>query len=199
MLIFDEVVSGFRLGLAGAQGHYEVTPDLCTFGKAMAGGMPIAGFAGKQDLMVLLDGNQVSHLGTYNSNAISAVAALATIDTLAAEDGAGFGRITDYGRRLIDGFNEIFRRHDLPLCADGLGPVLSIFAARTPPKRYRETLTHDAALLARLHQELLVEGIWIFGRGNLMASTAHGALELEETLEKMEFVTMKLAKERGAA
>lgn len=199
VLIFDEVVSGFRLGLSGAQGHYGVTPDLCTFGKAMAGGMPIAGFAGKQDLMGLLHDNQVSHLGTYNSNAISAVAALATIDTLAAEDGAGFGRITDYGRRLTDGFNEVFRRHDLPLCADGLGPVLSIFAARTPPKRYRDTVTHDAALLARLHQELLVKGIWIFGRGNLMIGTAHGPAEMDETLDKMDRVASKLANGKSRA
>lgn len=199
VLIFDEVVSGFRLGLSGAQGHYGVTPDLCTFGKAMAGGMPIAGFAGKQDLMALLEGNQVSHLGTYNSNAISAVAALATIDTLATDDGATFARITKYGRSLTDGFNEIFRRHNLPLCADGLGPVLSIFAAATPPERYRDTLTHDAALLARLHQALLAEGIWIFGRGNLMIGTAHGSAEMDETLEKMDRVASKLTNGKSTA
>ena len=193
VLIFDEVVSGFRLGLSGAQRYYAVTPDLCTFGKAMAGGMPIAGFAGKHDLMGLLDGNQVSHLGTYNSNAISAVAALATIDTLAAEDGAAFTRISDYGRDLIMGFNDIFHRYDLPLCAEGIGPVLSIFASTTPPKCYRDTLSHDVALLARVHRELLSEGIWIFGRGNLMIGTAHGPSELEETMEKVERVAMTLA------
>lgn len=199
VLIFDEVVSGFRLGLAGAQGHYAVTPDLCTFGKAMAGGMPIAGFAGKQDLMELLDGNRVSHLGTYNSNAISAVAALATIETLAAEDGAAFARITDYGGNLTCGFNEIFRCYDLPLCAEGLGPVLSIFASTAPPKCYRDTLTHNAVLLALVHQELLAEGIWIFGRGSLMIGTAHGPSELEETLEKMERVAMTLANRKSVA
>ena len=138
-------------------------------------------------------GNQVSHLGTYNSNAISAVAALATIDTLAAEDGAAFTRISDYGRDLIMGFNDIFHRYDLPLCAEGIGPVLSIFASTTPPKCYRDTLSHDVALLARVHRELLSEGIWIFGRGNLMIGTAHGPSELEETMEKVERVAMTLA------
>ncbi len=199
VLIFDEVVSGFRLGLGGAQGLYGVTPDLCTFGKAMAGGMPIAGFAGNRSLMELLDGNRVSHLGTYNSNAISATAALATIDALCVRDGAAFGQITSYGQRLAKAFNEIFQRHCLPMCAGGLGPVLSIYAAPEPPARYRDTLAHDAKLLVQLHRCLLSEGIWIFGRGNLMISTAHGATEFEETLAKMEKVVVKLKQEKLAA
>ncbi len=195
VLIFDEVVSGFRLGLGGAQAHYDVTPDLCTFGKAMAAGMPIAGFAGRRDLMDLLEGNRVTHLGTYNSNAICAAAALATIKVLEADNGAVFANIRAYGQDLCARMNDIFSRHDLPLCAGGHGAVLSIYASRTVPMTYRETLGHDAALLSRLHRELLAAGIWIFARGNLMVSAAHGPDEMAETLEKIEAVSARLAKD----
>lgn len=197
VLIFDEVVSGFRLGLGGAQAHYGVTPDLCTFGKAMAGGMPIAGFAGKREIMSLLEANRVSHLGTYNSNAISAVAASATITALGENQGAIIKQITTYGQDLIAGLNEIFSRVGIALCADGLGPVLSIYAAETPPKTYRETLHHDGDLLTSLHRELLDHGIWIFGRGNLMIGAAHGKPEQAETLEKVETVVRKIKKGKG--
>jgi glutamate-1-semialdehyde 2,1-aminomutase len=196
VLIFDEVVSGFRMGLGGAQAHYGVTPDLCTFGKAMAAGMPIAGFAGRRDLMELLEGNRVAHLGTNNSNAISAAAAVATIDTLAQDGGAAFARIANYGRDLCAGFNEVFARHGLPLCADGHGAVFSVFASKTPPQTFRETLTHNSLLLVRLHQDLLHERIWIFGRGTVMISDAHGADERDETLEKLDKVVKHLANER---
>lgn len=194
ILIFDEVVSGFRMGMGGAQEFYAVTPDLCTFGKAMAGGMPIAGFAGCRKLMALLEGNKVSHLGTYNSNAISAAAAVATLDTLKANDGVLLTQIKAYGQTLCAGINEIFQRHGLPMCADGHGSVLSIYAARKVPDSFRETLNHDTELLARLHRDLLAQGIWIFGRGNLMIGSAHGPDEMAQTLDVMDRVVGALAK-----
>lgn len=192
ILIFDEVVSGFRMGLGGAQAYYGVTPDLCTFGKALAGGMPIAGFAGRQDIMNLLAGNFVSHLGTYNSNAISASAALATLAELERDDGAVFASIQKFGRRLCADFNAIFQRYNAPLCADGHGAVFSIFAAQEPPRSYRDTLSHDIELLSHIHRSLLDKGVWIFGRGNLMISSAHTEASRLLTIKLMEEVITEL-------
>jgi glutamate-1-semialdehyde 2,1-aminomutase len=195
LLIFDEVVSGFRMAVGGAQQHYEVTPDLCSFGKAMAGGMPIAGFAGKASIMSLLEHNQVSHLGTYNSNAISCSAAAAVIRHLKHNQGECLAEIQKKGLQLIEGLGSIFAASTLPLSVSGHGSVLSIFASDTPPNCYRDTLRSDSELLEKLHRSLLDEGVWIFGRGNLMLSSEHTQDQLIQTLEIFEKTVGKLERE----
>lgn len=185
ILIFDEVVSGFRLALGGAQQVYGVFPDLCVFGKAFAGGLPIAGFAGNLDLMRLLDGNQVTHLGTYNSNALCAAGALAILRELKEGNGMVLDRIRDLGLLLKDGFNRVFAESGVAMCAEGPGSVITVFAAPTPPTTYRETLSHNARLLAKLHRALLTRGIWAFARGNFMVSAAHNEGDILETIAVM--------------
>ncbi|MCP4187821.1 MAG: aminotransferase class III-fold pyridoxal phosphate-dependent enzyme, partial [Gammaproteobacteria bacterium] len=190
--VFDEVVSGFRMAPGGAQARYGVTPDLSTFGKAVAGGMPLAGFAGINKVMNLLDNNAVSHLGTYNSNAICATAALATLRELKKDDGAILNGIRHTGCMLRDGLNDIFHHQQVAMVAHGPGSVVSVYANDKVPKNYRDTLTHNTALLTRFHQLLLQHGVWIFARGNWMLSSAHHQQEIDETLEKTEQVIVQI-------
>jgi len=197
LLIFDEVVSGFRLSLGGAQELYGVLPDLCTFGKAFAGGLPIAGFGGKADIMSLLDGNAVSHLGTYNSGALCSAGALAVLRTLRSDNGALLKQIRVHGERLRDGFNALFLEIKAPLSAAGPGSVVSIFASPTLPRTYRDTLHHDSATLCVIHRALLRRGIWAFARGNFMISAAHTQQDIDRTIDTMRLVLTQDIAEHG--
>jgi glutamate-1-semialdehyde 2,1-aminomutase len=188
LLIFDEIVSGFRLAPGGAQEWYGIVPDLCTFGKAFAGGLPIAGYGGRGDIMALLDGNAVAHLGTYNSGALCAAGALAVVRKLRNNGGEALQRIGELGRRLRDGLNQLFLDLDVPMSAAGPGAVVSIFASPTPPTTYRDTLTHDAALLPAIHGALLRWGIWTLSRGNFMLSAAHVQEDIDRTIDVMRHV-----------
>ncbi len=185
LIIFDEVVSGFRFALGGAQAMFGVTPDLCVFGKALGGGLPISGFAGRTELMDQLRSNRVVHLGTYNSNSLCAAAASAVLTVLAQDDGAVLRRITRLGGMLRDLLNSIFAELAVPFCCAGPGPVISIFAAPTPPQDFRDTAAHDSELLAQLHRLLLRNGVWFLARGNFMLSAAHTEAHIEETAQTL--------------
>lgn len=188
LLVFDEVVSGFRFALGGAQAIYGVTPDLCIFGKALGGGLPIAGFAGRSGVMDQLRANRVVHLGTYNSNPLCANAALAVLKALGSGDGLVLSRIAERGRKLRDRLNALFQELAAPLCCAGPGAVVSLFAAPTPPLTFRDTLDHNAARLAALHRRLLDHGIWLLARGNFMISAAHTEAHIDETVETMRHI-----------
>ena len=94
VLIFDEVITGFRLGLSGAQGYYKITPDLAVFGKAMASGFPISAIVGRRELMELFATGQVIHAGTMNAQNCCVAAALATIRTLEGGEPDIYHRLT---------------------------------------------------------------------------------------------------------
>ncbi|WP_167514710.1 aspartate aminotransferase family protein [Mesorhizobium intechi] len=188
VLIFDEVVSGFRMALGGGQELYATVPDLCTFGKAFAGGLPIAGFGGRDDIMSLLVDNAVSHLGTYNSGALSCAGALAVLRELKRDDQAVLKHIHRLGKELIGGFNQVFQETGAPLCAAGPGAVVSVYGSPTVPKTYRDVLSHNKELLARIHRALLHRGVWSFARGTFMISAAHDEDDIQETIQMMKRV-----------
>lgn len=188
VLIFDEVVSGFRFALGGGQELYGVVPDLCSFGKAFAGGLPIAGFGGRTEIMRYLDGNQVAHLGTYNSNALCAAGALSVLRELRKDGGRVLADIRQLGLRLRDGFQAAFDEVSAPMSCAGPGAVITVFASPTPPRTYRDTLSHNAALLAAMHRALLSNGIWAFSRGSFMVSAAHSVQDIDETIAVMRHI-----------
>jgi glutamate-1-semialdehyde 2,1-aminomutase len=110
VLCFDEVITGFRVGLSSAQGLFGVTPDMATFGKAMAGGLPLAAFAGKKEMMdFLLDGKVISG-GTFGRYPLGLAGALASIKILEKDDGAFYKEIDRIQKRLMDGLKEISHR-----------------------------------------------------------------------------------------
>lgn len=173
-LIFDEIITGFRLDLGGAQRKYGVTPDMAVFGKALASGMPLSALVGKERLMAPIERNEVYHAGTMNSNNLCVAAAKATVEVLERDDGAVLRRISQLGARLRDGLRELGERHHLPLLVQGPGPMFHAgFSDRSQVRDYRDTLSYDKTLYARFTEGMLASGVRIIGRGLWYVSAAH--------------------------
>jgi glutamate-1-semialdehyde 2,1-aminomutase len=139
LLIFDEVVTGFRLGLAGAQGYFGLKPDLTVLGKIIGGGLPIGAVCGKQEVMSHFDHRKYSglnyahHGGTFSGNVLTLAAGLATIDVL--EHGSVYEHIDSLGRRALEHLNSIFRGAQFPAQATGLGSLFAIHMTLKKPLR----------------------------------------------------------------
>jgi glutamate-1-semialdehyde 2,1-aminomutase len=183
VLIFDEVITGFRVALNGAQGLLGVTPDLAVFAKAMAGGFPISCLAGRAALMNLIGQGLVMHGGTYNSNVVCVVAAVATIEQLSEENGAAYDRMNRLGQSLMDGLRQIGREFGAGLVVQGLGSVFhTYFGGEKRLVDYRSYCAVDQMRLIQFVDALLECGVRITGRGTWFLSTAHSEADIEETL-----------------
>ncbi len=187
-LIFDEVGTGFRLALGGAQEFYGVTPDLATFGKGLGSGYPIGAVAGNGVLMGYLDpaspdDERVFSLGSFHGNAVSAAAGVATIERL-REPGV-YEHLGSYGDRLRDGLEGLFRRFDLAVQMTGEANIVEWLFTTEPVADYRGSLATNRALKDRIGAEMRRHGVF-GGGGRLNSSTAHGETETALTLEAME-------------
>ena len=192
VLIFDEVITGFRAGLGGAQARYGVTPDLAVFAKAAAGGFPMSIVAGRSDIMAALtDG--VLHGGTYNGVTLSVAACAATLDELARDDGAPLRAMEARGRRLIDELNQLGQRLGLPLHAQGIGAIFATVFTESPPIRdYRDYKQSDERLRLAFVEGLQHRGVRTTARGTWFLSTALSDQDVDETLEAAEAVLLEL-------
>jgi glutamate-1-semialdehyde 2,1-aminomutase len=182
VLIFDEVITGFRLALKGAQGYYGVTPDLATFGKAVGGGMPLSVLAGTAEYMELIAAGKVVHSGTLNGNPLALVAAAATVDVLASNDGAVFGQMWRLGERLRTGMESILRDASYSVVTSGGGPVFQLSLMQSTPNNYRESMAADTAAYSDLGMALLDEGVLVLPDGRWYVSAAHTDSDIDETL-----------------
>ncbi|WP_309121097.1 glutamate-1-semialdehyde 2,1-aminomutase [Paenibacillus sp.] len=197
VLIFDEVITGFRLGLGGAQAALGVTPDLTTLGKAVAGGMPLSAVAGRGDIMELIADNRVTHMGTLNGNPLCTAAALATIETLEEDGGAAYRRMEELTVRLTSALEEIAAREGLPFVVNRCGPVFhTMFAEERPVERYEQFVRRDAARFAALAEQLLREGVMVRPSGLWYLSAAHAEADVDDTAHRFERSVRKL-KEAG--
>ena len=183
LLIFDEVITGFRLAPGGAQQHYGVTPDLATFAKAIGGGLPLSCLAGKHDYMSMIADGQVVHAGTLNGNPIALAAAGATLDVLTADDGAVYRTLWSRGERLRQGIEERLRSTGRPVVIAGAGPVFQVSFLEKAPREYREFTAADKALYSDLCLALLAEGILLLPDGRWYLSTAIEEEHVDRTLE----------------
>jgi len=171
-LIFDEVITGFRLGMSGAQGYYGVTPDLAVFAKAIASGYPISVLAGKREWMQPIAEGKVIHAGTMNSGNATIAAALATIEVLEREH--AHERIFSYGRRLMAALHQIAQDNGHSVLIQGLGPMFHMaFTTQTQARDYRDTLAFDKAKYAKFLAGMHDQGIRLIGRGLWYLSAAH--------------------------
>jgi glutamate-1-semialdehyde 2,1-aminomutase len=181
-LIFDEVITGFRLSLGGAQAYYGVTPDLAVFAKAMANGYPISALVGKRRWMQPIAEGKVIHAGTMNSSNPTVAAALATIDVLEREH--VHDKLFKLGRRLMEGLRAAAQEAGQPLLIQGPGPMFHTGFTTLPQVRnYRDTLTYDRAKLGRFIQEMQERGIRLIGRGLWYLSAAHTEAEIDQAIE----------------
>jgi glutamate-1-semialdehyde 2,1-aminomutase len=186
LLIFDEVITGFRLAPGGAQTHYGVTPDLATFAKAIGGGFPLSALAGRAEIMDLIATGKVVHAGTLNGNPLALAACVATLETLAAGDGEKYKTVWRVGERLRQGLERSLRSKGLPVVTTGGGPVFQISFQEQVPWNYRDTLAADRKLYSDFALALLDEGVLVLPDGRWYVSMAHGEPEVDQTLEVVE-------------
>lgn len=183
VLIADEVITGFRLGLRGAQGLFGVTADLAVFAKALGGGVPIAALTGRQSLLSLIGSGVVNHSGTYNSNIIAVSAAVATMDALAADGGAAYSRIERQGKALMEGIRSLARKAGDNLVVQGFPSVFNIgFTAEREIGCLSSYQKCDQQRQQRFLLALLERGVRPTSRGTWFVSAAHSEPEVEATL-----------------
>ena len=184
-LVFDEVVTGFRLAYGGAQEFYGVVPDLAAVGKIVGGGFPLAAVCGRQDIMRAFDPrlegtpDYVAQVGTLNGNPIAAVAGLATLAEL-RKPGA-YARLRDSGHTLRDGLAELVRDSGLPAQVVGEFAVFDVVFTEQPVTDYRSMLTADGALMRAFNAECLQRGV-LKGGQKIYMSLAHTAEDMARTL-----------------
>jgi glutamate-1-semialdehyde 2,1-aminomutase len=194
VLIFDEVITGFRLAPGGAQERLGIIPDLAVFGKALGAGFPIAALAGKRDLMELIATGRVLHGGTFNANLISVAAAVASLRELDQNREVVYGRLMDLGERLMAGLRAAGHRLGLPLRVDGIGAVFhTAFGGCPEITDYRSYCTTDAGPLRTFVNRLQHAGVRPTVRGTWFLSTAHTDAEVVETLRAADWALATLA------
>jgi glutamate-1-semialdehyde 2,1-aminomutase len=184
VLIFDEIITGFRVGPGGAQGRLGVTPDLAVFGKALASGLPVACVAGRADLFREVGTGRVMHAGTFNAWAPGMAAAVATLKILGDPASGIYEQLERVGTRLRDGLAEIAQRRGGGILVQGL-PMVFQLSFNSLPTLYdhRDSAQADVAELRRFIPFLLRRGVRIAGRGNWMLSSEHDERDIDRTLE----------------
>ncbi len=195
VLIFDEVMTGFRVAHGGAQELYGVSPDLTTLGKIVGGGMPAAAFGGRADIMASLapDG-PVYQAGTLSGNPLAMAAGIATLGELEAE--GFYERLATRTRSLVDGLLGIAAEAGVPLAGEAAGGMFGIvFTDDAPVRRYEQVAGADVERFRRFFHGMLEHGIYFapsaFEAG--FVSAAHGEEEIEETLDAARRVLPTLA------
>ncbi len=187
LLIFDEIITGFRVALGGAQSYFGVTPDLAVFGKAMAAGFPISCIAGRREIMEQIACGEVNHAGTFNSNVICTAAALATIAELEQDNGRIYGVIQDSGERLMREMMDLARARSIPVNVQGLGAIFHVaFTEQDGLFEYRDYLQCDTKRYEHLTVALAERGIRVVPRGTWYLSSAHSQNDIAMTLERLD-------------
>ncbi|MGN6436539.1 MAG: aspartate aminotransferase family protein [Agriterribacter sp.] len=180
-LIFDEVITGFRISLGGAQQYYGVTPDMSIFAKAIASGYPISAIVGRREWLQLLEDGTVIHAGTMNTGNATVAAALATIEILEQEN--PYKRMFRLGKLLMEGLKQAALQAGQNLLVQGPGPMFCIaFTDKTAVKDYRDTFSCDKARLSKFIAAMHDRNIRIIGRGLVYISAAHTQKDIEQAI-----------------
>jgi len=192
LLVFGEVITGFRLGLAGAQGHYGVTPDLATYAKAIGGGAPFSAMAGRREYLQWIADGRVLHAGTLNGNPLSLAAVKATLDVLASDEGAVYRDLWRRGQLLRDRLEQAFAAVGLTAIVSGAGPVCHVAFMAGRVTTYRDLLVADTALYSEFALGLLDEGVLVLPDGRWYVSAAHTDEDIGRTASIVEQVATEL-------
>ena len=185
LLIFDEVITGFRFCRGGAQEWYDVMPDLTTLAKGLGGGFPVAAIGGTREVMSMIADGRYSHSGTYNANVVQCAAVSATMDVL-AEPGL-YERQRDVGDRLAAGLRDLAEDARLSVRVEGLGTVFQLWFTDHPIRDWRDAERWaDEAAFTTWWQEMLLRGVLFHPSQyeNLFVSLVHTDADVDETLER---------------
>jgi glutamate-1-semialdehyde 2,1-aminomutase len=181
ILIFDEVITGFRVAPGGAQEALGVLPDLTVLGKALASGFPVAALVGRADLMELISNRTVLHGGTYNTQSVSMAATVATLRTIA--EGDVYATIAQTGSALMSGLRTAFDDAGMEVSIVGYPAVFHVRFGALGARNYREALAADRAGYGRFALALLERGVRALPRGTWFLSREHSDADIELTLD----------------
>ncbi|MBS1695117.1 MAG: aspartate aminotransferase family protein [Actinobacteria bacterium] len=200
LLIFDEVITGFRFARGGAQEWFGVLPDLTTLAKGLGGGFPVAAVGGTVEAMKLIAEGVYSHSGTYNANVVQCAAVSATMDVL-AQPGL-YERQRALGNRLAEGLATLTAERGLDAYVEGLGTVFQLWFADGKIHNWRDAVAHaDEDLFTRWYQEMVIRGVLFHPLQfeNLFVSLVHDDRDIDETLNAAADALTVIARERSAA
>ena len=183
VLIFDEVMTGFRVALGGAQALYGIRPDLTTLGKVVGGGMPVAAFGGRREIMqAVAPLGAVYQAGTLSGNPVALAAGLATLKLIQAP--GFFDRLTETTRTLCERLVSAARAAGVAFSAHSVGGMFGIYFRETPPASYSEVMSCDKEMFNRFFHAMLAHGVYFapsaYEAG--FVSAAHGLAEIEKTV-----------------
>ncbi len=183
VLIFDEVMTGFRVALGGAQALYGITPDLTTLGKVIGGGLPVGAFGGRADIMqCLAPVGPVYQAGTLSGNPVAVAAGLATLKLVQAP--GFYDRLATRTREFVEGLSAVARAKGIPFSAQSVGGMFGVYFSTECPASYAEVMQSDKEAFNRFFHLMLDAGVYLapsaFEAG--FVSAAHGEAEIERTL-----------------
>jgi glutamate-1-semialdehyde 2,1-aminomutase len=184
LLVFDEVITGFRIAFGGAQSFYGVTPDLTILGKVMGGGFPCAAFGGRRDVMEqLAPVGPVYQAGTLSGNPVAVAAGIAALDL--AERLHPYPGLTETAAALADGLTVRFAQHDIPITVNRAESLFSAFFSRVPVRDFAGAKAADHERYARFFHHMLDRGVWLPPSGYELwtLGTEHGPDEVEQVLD----------------
>jgi glutamate-1-semialdehyde 2,1-aminomutase len=186
VLIFDEVVTGFRLALGGASEFFGIKPDIVTLGKAMGSGFPIAAIAGKKEIMQQLSpGGKVYQASTYAGNPTSVSASLVTIKKLIEQKNEIYPRIAQTCNHIVEGINGIIEQSKLSCSLNTIGSMYQLFFSAEKVKDFKTAKKSNTVLFLKLHNELLRSGIFVPPSQfeTCFVSYSHNEDDIDKTLE----------------
>jgi glutamate-1-semialdehyde 2,1-aminomutase len=190
VLIFDEVVTGFRLDYGGAQEHYGVVPDMAIYGKALTGGFSLAAICGKREILDTTNPSRYGtpehsyFSGTLNGNPLAAAAGLVCLAELEKE--GVLKRLHDRGERFMQEIRDLGRSRGIPVQVSGDGPVLQIFFTDKPVVNYPDTLTQNKIMGQKVAKMMWEKGILVVPNGKIYLSLVHSESDYEQFLETLE-------------
>ncbi|NIN52009.1 MAG: aminotransferase class III-fold pyridoxal phosphate-dependent enzyme, partial [Nitrososphaeria archaeon] len=195
-LIFDEIITGFRMALGGAQEYFNIKADLATFAKALGAGFPLGAITGTKEIMKWVTPPYIAHYGTYNANPICLAAAEASLAILSENDQAALKRLNELGSMLIEGVRNAVEKTKTQGIVQGIGG-LGMQLYFTPLERimnYRDFTSCDVLKFRRFHKELLKKNIYVHPNQNehFFISTAHSEDDVVKTISAINEVLRAL-------
>ncbi len=198
LLIFDEVITGFRIGVDGAQGYYNIVPDLSVFAKGLGGGYPVAALGGKKEIMQLVDSGEVSVAGTYSGNGIALAAVSATMDYLQREN--VYDILNNSSFRLRTELTRVLKKSHIPSYVSGIGGMFQVWFSEKEIHNYRDALKYASKDIFHIWwEEMLYQGILFHPHyfENMFISMAHSEKDIDQTIAKAEKAIANVKKRCG--
>lgn len=186
LLIFDEVMTGFRVALGGAQGLYGIKPDMTTLGKIIGGGLPVGAFGGRAEIMNMLAPlGPVYQAGTLSGNPLAMAAGIAALTRLIEGGTAFYQTLSEVTRRIAEGVEAAAKQAGVPICTARQGSMFTWFFQEGPVRNFEDAAKSDTARFGRFHRGMLERGVWLPPSQFEAAfvSSVHGDEEIEQTVK----------------